>query len=854
LTLTNEAGQRRIDDPHDWTRRELVEAFTHKLRVIPVLTDGVTLPAETELPDDIAGLSRRQYVPLRRRYTAVDLAFIVKRIAEADPALDKAAAQHQPSAAPEFPGPARPMVAPARQAPTALRLPPRYIHGVALPANWADRTQEAIQLGQLIRRRDTRVLNIVAMGGTGKTALMRKIADDLATVPDSFDSLIWFSFYRDSDVERFFLEACRYLVPAFDPSAYASTFERTALLQTAIEARSTLFVLDGFERLIVGGAGQAEIGRINRREITSFFEFVLSGSSESTVVLTSRLRLDEFSGVAGYFELELPHLRLDSAVGYLRAGGVGGSDRALRRVTSAYGCHALALTVFLDYVRYRRLAGDISQVDAPLTFPRESTRADRLSRLLAHYDSHLSDGERRVLNWISSSPRGLEADELHRLLTEASPGKTTSTGPDAQRILRSLGVSTLATPHKDGTTVLFDSHPLIKGFFYERLAPAERAQLHGQLMAMARTKHVVEEPSAVDEIQPLLDVFWHATAMGDLSTAFAAWRDPRVYRRLLWWGNYQVALELVDQMLVAPPLRAEPQAPMKGLLLDEAGILLVKVGKPLDALDAYRDSVNYLRDDPGRLLQALLNYSEAQMEVGLYLDARGTLMQAEALIDKIPEFPRFKLLGRRGYLAAALDSFEFAEALLTEALREAVAEQRGAPPGYQCLFLRIRGDLYCSAGRLSLGEKDYQAALELAVDPRWRFVDYEGHIRRGLGDLASLRAQPSAAMTHFAAALDVARRIGYLWLEAETFAAMARSALHMGNIDSAQHNADRAQTLAKTGGWLAIEAGCLLVKAVTAGRRGEPGTADLDAARVLITRSGHRALQAEYSAIAGETV
>jgi tetratricopeptide (TPR) repeat protein len=372
-------------------------------------------------------------------------------------------------------------------------------------------------------------------------------------------------------------------------------------------------------------------------------------------------------------------------------------------------------------------------------------------------------------------------------------------------------------------------------------------------MAMAQTKHVVEEPSALDEIQPLLDVFWHATAMGDLSTAFAAWRDPRVYRRLLWWGNYQVALELVDQMLVAPPLRAEPRVPMKGLLLDEAGILLVKVGKPLDALDAYRDSVNYLRDDPGRLLQALLNYSETQMEVGLYLDARGTLMQAEALIDKIPDFPRFKLLGRRGYLAAALDSFESAEALLTEALREAVAEQRGAP-GYQCLFLRIRGDLYCSAGRLSLAEKDYQAALELAVDPRWRFVDYEGHIRRGLGDLASLRAQPSAAMTHFAAALDVARRIGYLWLEAETFAAMARSALHMGNIDSAQHNADRAQTLAKTGGWLAIEAGCLLVKAGTARRRGEPGTADLDAARVLITRSGHRALQAEYSAIAGETV
>jgi TIR domain len=54
LTLTNTAGQRRIDDPQDWLRREIVEAFTYGLRVIPVLTDGVNLPAEEELPDDIA--------------------------------------------------------------------------------------------------------------------------------------------------------------------------------------------------------------------------------------------------------------------------------------------------------------------------------------------------------------------------------------------------------------------------------------------------------------------------------------------------------------------------------------------------------------------------------------------------------------------------------------------------------------------------------------------------------------------------------------------------------------------------------------------------------------------------------
>jgi len=60
LTLADDAGHRRIDDPQDWLRREIVEALALGLRVIPVLTDGVTLPTQAQLPQDIAGLSRRR--------------------------------------------------------------------------------------------------------------------------------------------------------------------------------------------------------------------------------------------------------------------------------------------------------------------------------------------------------------------------------------------------------------------------------------------------------------------------------------------------------------------------------------------------------------------------------------------------------------------------------------------------------------------------------------------------------------------------------------------------------------------------------------------------------------------------
>src|SRR5262244_1655412 len=98
LTLADKSGRRRIDDPGDWIRREIAEALASGLWVVPVLTGDAALPAEEDLPVDIAGLSRRQYLLLRNRHTSVDLEFMVKRITEADPELATVAARRHSAA------------------------------------------------------------------------------------------------------------------------------------------------------------------------------------------------------------------------------------------------------------------------------------------------------------------------------------------------------------------------------------------------------------------------------------------------------------------------------------------------------------------------------------------------------------------------------------------------------------------------------------------------------------------------------------------------------------------------------------------------------------------------------------
>lgn len=60
LTLRNDKGVRRLDEPKDYVRREIRTALRCNVRIIPVLFDGATMPKGSEVPADIAGFTRFQ--------------------------------------------------------------------------------------------------------------------------------------------------------------------------------------------------------------------------------------------------------------------------------------------------------------------------------------------------------------------------------------------------------------------------------------------------------------------------------------------------------------------------------------------------------------------------------------------------------------------------------------------------------------------------------------------------------------------------------------------------------------------------------------------------------------------------
>ena len=74
---------RRLDDPYDWVRVEVGTALARNVRVIPVLVGGAVMPTRDELPEELAGLARRNALRIRHesfRADAGQLVAVVERV------------------------------------------------------------------------------------------------------------------------------------------------------------------------------------------------------------------------------------------------------------------------------------------------------------------------------------------------------------------------------------------------------------------------------------------------------------------------------------------------------------------------------------------------------------------------------------------------------------------------------------------------------------------------------------------------------------------------------------------------------------------------------------------------------
>jgi tetratricopeptide (TPR) repeat protein len=80
LNAKDESGGRRLDNPDDFVALEIAAALARDIPVIPVLVDGARMPKESELPDSLKLLHRRQAVEVRHGYFGRDAEALIGRM------------------------------------------------------------------------------------------------------------------------------------------------------------------------------------------------------------------------------------------------------------------------------------------------------------------------------------------------------------------------------------------------------------------------------------------------------------------------------------------------------------------------------------------------------------------------------------------------------------------------------------------------------------------------------------------------------------------------------------------------------------------------------------------------------
>jgi len=80
LSVTDERGRRRLDDPGDIVRQEIKSALERGIDIVPVLVNDARMPSPAELPDILMGLARYQALQVRANTFNADVAPLVKMI------------------------------------------------------------------------------------------------------------------------------------------------------------------------------------------------------------------------------------------------------------------------------------------------------------------------------------------------------------------------------------------------------------------------------------------------------------------------------------------------------------------------------------------------------------------------------------------------------------------------------------------------------------------------------------------------------------------------------------------------------------------------------------------------------
>jgi tetratricopeptide (TPR) repeat protein len=387
-----------------------------------------------------------------------------------------------------------------------------------------------------------RVLTLVAIGGMGKSALTWRWFNDIA--PQEMQRLagcLWWSFYEENaGFESFLIHALCYATGrAKDEVELLSAAERESQLRQALDRRPFLFVLDGFERLLLAYA-RLDAAYLADDEVdepsTNFFadalglasnpalsssgrhrmrktidphvgEFLrrLTAVRASRILISSRLLPADLQtatneSVPGSFAHPLSGLTDDDALALWRAFGVRGSRNELVKLSRTFKNYPLLIRALAGEVaRDRQSPGDFLQwlTAHPDFDPFSLPIVQRRSHVLAFALHGLTPSLAQILQLVAACRTPVEFDTLMSLLV--GPDKYFPDDSTLDLALTELEDRGLIG--WDRKSNRYDEHPVVRGVIWSRLDHDAKHHIYQRLH-----EHFASRVGGEDEGRVLTDL------------------------------------------------------------------------------------------------------------------------------------------------------------------------------------------------------------------------------------------------------------------------------------------------------------------------------------------------------------
>jgi WD40 repeat protein len=382
-----------------------------------------------------------------------------------------------------------------QQSLAVVALERQYFWGESIDVSiFYGRAKELKTLSKWITKDRCRLIEILAMGGMGKTAVAVKLAQQVST---EFDFVVWRSLRNAPPLADILAETIALLSRQQEIALEIDPKTHLARLIHYLQQHRCLLIFDNVESILQSGSREYIAGYEGYGEL---FRQVAECAHQSCVLLTSREQVAEVASLSGHSlpvrTLPLGGLSIEAGMAILDDKGLPLTVDRGQELVDLYAGNPLALKIISTSI-VEVFDGQIAEF-----FEQGTAVFNGIRMLLERQFERLSSIEQQVMFWLAIDREWVSVGDLQ---TDLLPAVSTSQLLEALEYLQGRSLIEV----KGGR---FTQQPVVMEYTIDRLLMAVRAEICSQTpklflayaLMKAQSKDYVRDSQIRIIVQPLL--------------------------------------------------------------------------------------------------------------------------------------------------------------------------------------------------------------------------------------------------------------------------------------------------------------------------------------------------------------